>query len=122
LLGPLRELGVRVAIDDFGTGYSGLSRLQNLAVDRLKMDQCFVSEVATSANARALSQCFVSVGLAMGLDVVAEGVETADQLEILLAQGFHLIQGYLTGRPMPPEDILARYQEKISNAALVRPS
>jgi EAL domain-containing protein (putative c-di-GMP-specific phosphodiesterase class I) len=113
LLRPLRELGVRIAIDDFGTGYSGLSRLQNLAVDRLKMDQSFVRDLATSANARALSQCFISVGQAMGLEVVAEGVETAEQLEILLAQGFHLVQGFLTGGPMPADEFFAWHQQNI---------
>lgn len=113
LLRPLRELGVRIAIDDFGTGYSGLSRLQNLAVDRLKMDQSFVRDLATSANARALSQCFISVGQAMGLEVVAEGVETAEQLEILLAQGFHLVQGFLTGGPMPADVFFAWHQQNI---------
>jgi len=98
----LRELGVRLAIDDFGTGYSSLSRMQSLNVDRLKIDKSFVQDLANSQRARAVSQFIVNFGKAMQLDVVAEGVETAEQLDCLSQQGCHTIQGYLTGRPMDP--------------------
>ena len=108
-LQPLRALGVKIAIDDFGIGFSSLSRLHMLPIDRLKIDQTFVRDLATSFNARAISQCFVSLGLAMGLEVVAEGVETSEQHQVLADQGCHLIQGYFTGRPMSPEALLAQF-------------
>lgn len=109
LLRSLREMGVKIAIDDFGTGFSSLSRLHALPIDRLKIDQSFVRDLATSVNARAISQCFVSMGQAMGMEVVAEGVETSEQHEVLSAQGCHLIQGYFTGRPMTADALLAHF-------------
>jgi diguanylate cyclase (GGDEF)-like protein/PAS domain S-box-containing protein len=109
-LQSLRALGVKIAIDDFGIGFSSLSRLQMLPIDRLKIDQSFVRELATSFNARAISQCFVSLGLAMGLEVVAEGVETSEQHQVLTDQGCHLIQGYFTGRPMSAEALLDQFK------------
>jgi len=99
-LQPLRALGVKLVIEDFGSGCSSLSRLTTLPVDRLKMDQSFVRDLATSPKAQAISQCFISMGLAMGMEVVAEGVETLAQHQLLVDQGCSLIQGYLTGRPM----------------------
>ena len=109
-LQPLRALGVKIAIDDFGIGFSSLSRLQMLPIDRLKIDQSFVRDLATSFNARAISQCFVSLGLAMGLEVVAEGVETSEQHQVLSGQGCHLIQGYFTGRPMSAQALLDQFK------------
>jgi len=105
----LRATGIQLAIDDFGTGFSSLSRLQFLPVDCLKMDQSFVRALASGDKAHAISQCFVSMGLAMGMQVVAEGVETEAQHQTLIAQGCQLIQGYLTGRPMAPEAFLASF-------------
>ncbi len=111
-LQALRALGVKIAIDDFGTGYSSLSTLNNLPVDRLKIDQCFIRNLACSSNARAVSQCFVTLGQSMGLEVIAEGVETTEQLQVLSAQGCHLIQGFFTGRPMKADALLIWCQEK----------
>jgi EAL domain-containing protein (putative c-di-GMP-specific phosphodiesterase class I) len=105
----LRELklaGVRVAIDDFGTGYSSLAYLRRFAVHMVKIDREFVAEIATSTQ----DQCIVRamVDLAKGLDhvVVAEGVETNAELEVLRQLGCHLVQGFLIGRPMPSEEAL----------------
>jgi EAL domain-containing protein (putative c-di-GMP-specific phosphodiesterase class I) len=102
----LRELGVKLAIDDFGVGYSSLARLHTLPVDRFKIDQSFVRDLANSPKAQAISQCFISMGLAMGMEVVAEGVETLVQHQLLVDQGCSLIQGYLTGRPMTASALL----------------
>ncbi len=96
----LRELGVKVAVVDFGVGSSSLHQLRSLQVDRLKISQRFVRNLVLSDDAQALSQCFVGIGSAMGLDVTAGGVEDADQLAILAAQGCDLVQGYYTGKPM----------------------
>jgi EAL domain-containing protein (putative c-di-GMP-specific phosphodiesterase class I) len=105
----LRELklaGIRVAIDDFGTGYSSLAYLRRYPVHMVKIDREFVAEIAASTQ----DQCIVRamVDLAKGLDyvVLAEGVETGAELEVLRELGCQLVQGYLIGRPMPSEDAL----------------
>ena len=105
----LRELklaGIRVAIDDFGTGYSSLAYLRRYPVHMVKIDREFVAEIAASTQ----DQCIVKamVDLAKGLDyvVLAEGVETGAELDVLRALGCQLVQGYLIGRPMPSEDAL----------------
>lgn len=115
-LEPLRALGIKIAIDDFGTGFSSLSRLQSMPIDRLKIDQSFVRDLADAGNdrARAISQCFVSMGKAMGMQVVAEGVETSEQLQVLTDQGCSLIQGYFTGKPMTGPALLATFANAAS--------
>jgi diguanylate cyclase (GGDEF)-like protein/PAS domain S-box-containing protein len=104
-LGPLREMGVKIAIDDFGTGYSSLAHLLNLPIDRLKIDRSFVSQLERDGDPRAaaISASIVSMGRALGLELVAEGVENPAQLDLLTHQGCNVIQGFLTGRPMRPE-------------------
>ncbi len=97
-LSALRERGVRIAIDDFGTGYSSFARLATLPVDVLKIDRAFVSEVTTDEG-RAVVRAIVSLAEAYRLDVVAEGVETLEQLDELIALGVPKLQGYLLGRP-----------------------
>jgi diguanylate cyclase (GGDEF)-like protein/PAS domain S-box-containing protein len=104
-LSKLRELGCRIAIDDFGTGYSSLGYLRQLPVDILKLDRVFVSGAAHEAKDRALLKTFVDLGDALGLTVVAEGVETAEQLQMLRDCGCALAQGYGLGRPAPAESI-----------------
>ena len=99
----LRSLGVRVAIDDFGTGYSSLSSLQQFPLQRIKIDRAFVQGVADNANDRALVRTIIAMGFSLGLDMVAEGVETLDQLRVLSELGCTKIQGYLISRPTPPE-------------------
>jgi diguanylate cyclase (GGDEF)-like protein/PAS domain S-box-containing protein len=109
---PLRALGVKIAIDDFGTGNFSLARLQNLPIDRLKIDQSFVRDIETDSDAQAISSCIVGMGIAMGLEVIAEGVENFEQLNRLNAQGCHLVQGYMIGRPMLPDIFLQWALEK----------
>ena len=111
-LQPLRALGIKIAIDDFGTGYSSLARLKHLPIDRLKIDQSFIRDIETDSDAEAISSCIVGMGVAMGLEVIAEGVENLEQLHRLTAQGCQLMQGYLIGRPMLPEKFLQWTQEK----------
>ena len=98
MLEELRRLGVRLSVDDFGTGYSSLSRLQRLPVDALKMDQSFIHEISDSG---ALVRGIVMMAHALNLVVVAEGVETARQLEFLEQSGCDYLQGYLFSRPLP---------------------
>ena len=104
---PLRQLGVRFAVDDFGTGYSSLSSLQRLPVDELKIDRSFVRELAASADSVAIVRTIVDLGHAMGLKIVAEGVEDEPALASLAALGCDVAQGYLLSKPLPAPEFEA---------------
>jgi len=102
-LQELSELGISIALDDFGTGYSSLSYLQRLPVDTLKLDRSFISSITENPEAAALTRGVVAMGSALGLEVVAEGVETERQRAILAESGCHVIQGFLIGEPQPAD-------------------
>ena len=110
-LAAIRHLGVRVALDDFGTGFSTLSWLQRLPVDRIKVDRSFTALLPADRASEALLRGMVALGGELGVEVVAEGVETAEQLASIRSAGCHLVQGYLLGRPMPPEQLRARLSD-----------
>ena len=99
----LRSIGVRFALDDFGTGYSSLSLLQNFPLHRIKIDRSFVHGVADNPNDRALVRTIVAMGSSLGLDIVAEGVESVHQLQVLIDLGCHKAQGYLISHPVPAD-------------------
>jgi len=101
----LQKLGVRVAIDDFGTGYSSLSLLQKFPIQRLKIDRSFVHGVADDLGARSLVRTIIAMGDSLGLDMVAEGVESVRQLQALAELRCAKAQGYLISHPVPPESI-----------------
>ncbi|MEZ6119234.1 MAG: EAL domain-containing protein [Pirellulaceae bacterium] len=100
----LRELGVAIAIDDFGTGYSSLSYLKKFAATTLKVDGTFVSDLPHDRNSAAVVRSIVSLGNGLGLKVLAECVETQEQVDFLADIGCDVIQGYFFGRPLPAED------------------
>jgi EAL domain-containing protein (putative c-di-GMP-specific phosphodiesterase class I) len=104
-LRALRVLGVRLSIDDFGTGYSSLSYLHRLPVDAIKLDKSFVQSIDTDRLARRLVQAMIDVAQGLGLNVVAEGVETEGQREALIAAGCTLMQGFLFARPQPAAEL-----------------
>jgi diguanylate cyclase len=108
VLDGLNLLGVRIAIDDFGTGYSSLAYLSGLPVDEIKIDRSFVMTMNESASHAVIVRSTIDLGRNLGLDVVAEGVETADVREALRALGCDAAQGYFLSRPVPPAD-LARW-------------
>jgi diguanylate cyclase (GGDEF)-like protein/PAS domain S-box-containing protein len=107
VLHRLREMGVSVSLDDFGTGYSSLSQLRRLPITRLKIDRSFVAELPENESSAAIAGAVVDLAHAMGLGVVAEGVETRQQLDFLQARGCHEVQGFLFCRPLPAEECRA---------------
>jgi len=119
----LSELGVRVAIDDFGTGYSSLSFLQRFPIHRLKIDRTFISELAVDVNARSLVKTIIAMADSLGLDVVAEGVETVEQLHSLGDLQCSKAQGYLISHPVTPETMASTVAglDKIGKWPRLRP-
>jgi EAL domain-containing protein (putative c-di-GMP-specific phosphodiesterase class I) len=107
LLDELYAMGIHLSIDDFGTGYSSLSTLQQLPVGTLKIDQSFIAQLSNSEDDAALVQTMIEMGRNLKMEVVAEGVETTEQLAFLRARGCDYAQGMLLGKPMSGEDLLA---------------
>ncbi|MGE5545367.1 MAG: putative bifunctional diguanylate cyclase/phosphodiesterase [Solirubrobacterales bacterium] len=101
MLFAIKSQGVRLSLDDFGTGYSSLARLKRFPVDKLKIDRSFVIHVAEGGPDAAMCAAIIAMGHGLGLEVVSEGVENADQLAHLEAEGCDLVQGYLFGAPVP---------------------
>jgi EAL domain-containing protein (putative c-di-GMP-specific phosphodiesterase class I) len=104
-LRQIKNLGVSIAIDDFGTGYSSLETLRAFPFDKIKLDKSFMSEVETSPQAKAIVRAILSLGRSLEVPVLAEGVETQAQLDILFEEKCDEAQGYLLGRPMPLGEI-----------------
>jgi diguanylate cyclase (GGDEF)-like protein len=105
VLRALNEAGMSTALDDFGTGFSSLSYLRQLPLQCLKIDQSFTRSILLDPNAEKLTQAIVAMGNALKMTIVAEGVETREQMNWLLAHGCHIGQGYYFSPPVPPEDV-----------------
>jgi diguanylate cyclase (GGDEF)-like protein/PAS domain S-box-containing protein len=101
----LKDLGVGLSIDDFGTGYSSLSYLNNFPLDRIKIDRSFVKEITSHLDNAAIATAIIAMSHSLGLRVIAEGVETETQLEMLRAKSCHEVQGFLLGHPLAADDI-----------------
>ena len=100
----LKQMGMKVAIDDFGTGYSSLSYLTNFPSDLLKIDKSFIDKMNQSDSSKQYVAMIINIGHTLDLKVISEGVESPDQIEVLRDIGCDYIQGYIWGKPMPPEE------------------
>lgn len=111
-LAKLRKMGTKVSIDDFGTGYSSLSYLSNFPFDKLKIDQSFIRDITTDKAAASLATSIISMAHSLGVRVIAEGVETEEQLNFLKDYKCDEIQGYYFSKPIPPENFTGLLREK----------
>jgi len=110
-LDRLKKLGIKIALDDFGKGYSSLSYLRQLPIDTLKIDKCFIDSIHPDKDHAGLTGMIVKLGKNLGLTVIAEGVEWQEQMDYLIKNGCHKIQGYFISKPLPENDILKFYSE-----------
>ena len=118
LLNALYGMGLHLTIDDFGTGYSSLSALQQFPITTLKIDRSFVRDVAIDKDDAAIVKAIIQMAHSLDLEVVAEGVESEQQLEFLREQGCDYVQGHLFGDPMTAEGVLQRLLEDASGEYL----
>ncbi len=121
VLGRLRTLGCSVAVDDYGTGFASLAYLRNLPVNELKLDQSFLADVTTDERARSIVQSTVDLAHSLGLRMVAEGVETAETLELLVTMGCDEAQGYYIGLPVTAVEVAKTVRDARATPTLPQP-
>ena len=120
VLRELKAIGIGLDLDDFGTGYSSLKYLQSFPFDSLKVDGSFVAGLGRQPEAETITRSIVSLGRALRLHVIAEGVETPEQAEFLCTMGCEYAQGYLYSKPLPPEEIRMLLSRSIARYGTVR--
>jgi EAL domain-containing protein (putative c-di-GMP-specific phosphodiesterase class I) len=105
VLDSIQSRGIRLAIDDFGTGYSSMSLMKQFPIDTIKIDRSFVRDLPRDSEDQAIAQAIISMGKALGMTVVAEGVETPEQQAFLSSHACDEMQGYLFSKPLPPRQL-----------------
>ena len=121
LLTMIKARGVRLAIDDFGTGYSSMSLIKRFPIDTLKIDRSFVRELPRDTEDKAIAEAIIGIGKALGLTIIAEGVETPEQERFLKDRACDQMQGYLLSKPVPADDIPAIVRREITDAPPLQP-
>jgi EAL domain-containing protein (putative c-di-GMP-specific phosphodiesterase class I) len=122
ILHQLRDIGVRIALDDFGTGYSSLSYLQRFPFDKIKIDRCFITDIASPEGSSSIVQAVVTIAADRHMTTTAEGVETEQQRELLRTLGCSEMQGYLFSAPKPAADIRSLLSEHGQGSRAAGPS
>jgi diguanylate cyclase (GGDEF)-like protein/PAS domain S-box-containing protein len=112
ILTELKRLGITISVDDFGTGYSSLNYLKQFPIDVLKIDQSFIRDILTDKKAAAITSTIVHLGQSLGMEVIAEGVETAEQVDFLTKEKCHKIQGYYYSKPISSSEIEKKYLDE----------
>ena len=115
IMNNLHDRGIRMSIDDFGTGYSSLSYLKKFQVYKLKIDQSFVRDISTDIEDKAIVSAVINMAKSLGLITIAEGVETAGQLEFLSKHGCEEVQGYYFSKPLPAEEYAKFIEQRKRN-------
>jgi EAL domain-containing protein (putative c-di-GMP-specific phosphodiesterase class I) len=105
VLNSIKAMGVRLAIDDFGTGYSSLAQLKHFPIDTLKVDRSFIRDIPNDNEDRAITEAIIAMGKSLGLNVVAEGVETVHQLDFLRHKDCDEMQGFYFSKAVAPDDL-----------------
>jgi EAL domain-containing protein (putative c-di-GMP-specific phosphodiesterase class I) len=103
---------VKLSIDDFGTGHSSLSYLRRFRIDQLKIDRSFITNIAENRDDASITAAIISLGRSLGIQLVAEGVETQEQADILSSQGCRFFQGFHFGKPVPSEQLVMQLTSK----------
>ena len=120
VLMKLKSMGIHIAIDDFGTGYSSLSYLKSLPLDKIKIDKSFVQDLLDDDDDATIVRAIIQLGKSLGMQVIAEGVETAEQEAYIISEGCHEGQGYFYSKPLPARELSAYLkQAQRSNAAIL---
>ncbi len=119
LMDKLKDAGLRLSVDDFGTGYSSLSYLKRFSIDKLKIDKSFIDDVIADGDAAIIASTIIAMGQKLNLKVIAEGVETVEQLRFLQEQGCDEIQGYLFSKPVSAAEITQMLAEGRSMSKLL---
>lgn len=104
-LRQLREMGIRLSMDDFGTGYSSLSYLKKLPLNTLKIDKSFINDIGDRGEGETIIKAIIGLAQGLGMECIAEGVETPRQLTYLINHGCYLIQGYYYSKPLSPDEL-----------------
>jgi EAL domain-containing protein (putative c-di-GMP-specific phosphodiesterase class I) len=122
VLAQLKELGVKVLLDDFGTGHSSLAYLARLPLDKIKIDKSFISRIENDVASKAITGAMISLGRTLDLEVVAEGIESANVLNYICRQGCNQGQGFYLGRPMSGETFESWYRVHVKSLKGARPN
>jgi EAL domain-containing protein (putative c-di-GMP-specific phosphodiesterase class I) len=118
ILQSLKERGVRLALDDFGTGYSSLNYLRRFPIDRIKVDQSFIRGLASESSNRTITEAIIGLSKRLGMIVLAEGVETREELALLKASKCDQVQGFYIAPPLPTEELVAWWRRRSSSSQI----